>query len=300
VGKSAVFFYDGHSGGVGLCASVFDQMERLLAATLDLVSACDCGEGCPSCVHSPKCGSGNRPLDKRGALRVMELLLGRRALTAAPREGAKEPPAHSQVRSPVPEAPRALGRRVLFLDLETQRSAEEVGGWHNAHLMRLAVAVIYDTMEDRFETYPEADVHRLIKRLRGADLVVGFNVTRFDYAVLRGYTSEDLGSIPTFDLLSDLHAKLGFRLSLAHLAAQTLGTEKSGNGLESLRWWKEGLVDRVTQYCRRDVEITRQLFEHGARERHIIFQTREGRRVRLPVAWDVEEILGAGPGRLAR
>ncbi len=301
VGKSAVFFYDGHPGGVGLCASVFDSFERMLAATNDLVSACDCEEGCPSCVHSPKCGSGNRPIDKRGAARVMAYLLGRRMLVLQPGENALDAVSAQAQASPfLPEPPNAPRRRVLFLDLETQRSAEEVGGWHNAHLMRLAVAVIYDALEDRFETYTEAKVHRLIERLRGADLVVGFNVIRFDYAVLRGYIADDLASIPTFDLLSDLHQKLGFRLSLGHLALQTLGAGKSADGLESLRWWKEGLVEKVTEYCRRDVEITRRLFEHGARERHVIFETREGHRVRLPVAWDVEEILKAEPPRAFR
>jgi len=292
VGRSAVFFYDGHPGGVGLCNAVFPMLDRMLAATRDLIGACPCERGCPSCVHSPKCGNGNRPIDKAGAARVIDYLLVRAALPArpAPRPSLRLP----LVVNPVPEATPAAApapRRVLVLDLETQRSAEEVGGWHNAHLMRLAVAVVYDALEDRFESYTEKEVHELLRRLGEGELVVGYNLLRFDYPVLRGYTGEDLAALPTFDLLADLHAKLGFRISLGHLAEHTLGAAKTGDGLDSLRWWREGRVQKVIDYCRRDVDITRRLFEHGARERHVIFEKRGGHRVRLPVAWDVEAIL---------
>jgi DEAD/DEAH box helicase domain-containing protein len=157
--------------------------------------------------------------------------------------------------------------------------------------MRLAVAVLYDSREKRFEHFKEGDVHRLLARLREADLVVGFNLLRFDYAVLRGYAREPLDDLPTFDLLLDLHQKLGYRLSLGHLAEQTLGASKSADGLDSLRWWREGKIDQVADYCERDVEITRRLFEHGAREKHVLFETKEGRRVRLRVSWEIEEIL---------
>lgn len=297
VGKAAVFFYDGHPGGVGLCDAVFPTLDGMLAATRDLIASCQCDRGCPSCVHSPRCGNGNRPIDKAGAVSAIDLLLGRAALP--------DPPAPlASLRLPEPaiflpeaalEPPRAP-RRVLVLDVETQRSAEEVGGWHNAHLMRLAVAVVYDSLEKRFECFTEKEIHDLLRRLRACDLVVGYNLIRFDYAVLRGYGAEDLSTLPTLDLLADLHAKLGFRISLGHLAEQTLGAVKTADGLASLRWWREGLVEKVMDYCRQDVDITRRLFEHGVTQRHVIFETRGGNRVRVPVAWDVEEILARPHG----
>jgi DEAD/DEAH box helicase domain-containing protein len=291
VGRSAVFFYDGHPGGVGLCASVFDILDRMLRTTLDLIAACPCENGCPSCVHSPKCGSGNRPIDKAGARRLLELLLEDRPLAPALADPDSDTLIREKEMPTAPETAPAPERRVIFFDLETQRSAEEVGGWQNAHLMRLAVAVLYDSREKRFEHFKEGDVHRLLARLREADLVVGFNLLRFDYAVLRGYAREPLDDLPTFDLLLDLHQKLGYRLSLGHLAEQTLGASKSADGLDSLRWWREGKIDQVADYCERDVEITRRLFEHGAREKHVLFETKEGRRVRLRVSWEIEEIL---------
>ncbi len=284
LGVPAIFFYDFVPGGVGIATSLFDRVEALLETTLERVDDCPCETGCPACVHSPRCGSGNRPIDKAGAVAALRLLLAREPLPAPAAE--LEPATAPAGAAPAPPEPPRV--RALFFDLETQRSAEEVGGWQNAHLMRLALAVVWDHAERRFETYREADVDRLLARLREADLVVGFNSRRFDYAVLRGYTDDDLSGLPTFDVLEQIRARIGFRLSLGHLAEETLGEPKSGDGLQSLAWWREGRVAEVERYCRRDVALLRDLVEHAGRHGHLLFRTRKGERVRLPARWTLE------------
>jgi DEAD/DEAH box helicase domain-containing protein len=181
--------------------------------------------------------------------------------------------------------------RVLYFDIETQRSAEEVGGWHNAHLMRVALAVVYDSRTEQFETFHESDVHRLIERLGEADLVVGFNIVAFDYKVLRGYTDADLLALPTFDMLSAIHQRLGYRLALGHLGEETLGVSKAGDGLQSLAWWKEGRVDEIERYCRQDVALLRDLLRHAEEHGHLCFRTKQGDRVRLPAPWRIPELV---------
>jgi len=288
-GRAAVFFYDGHPGGAGLCPSLFERAEALLEATLELVSDCDCEEGCPACVHSPKCGSGNRPLDKEATVRALRLVLARDPLPAlAEAEPVSEaPPPEPVAPAPVP----APAPRVVFLDLETQRGADDVGGWHNAHLMRVALAVVFDTAVGRFETFREADVPELLERLAAADLVVGFNVCRFDYRVLRGYTDRDLSALPTFDMLDAIHRRLGFRLPLGHLAQETLGAAKGADGLQSLKWWREGRVAEVEAYCRQDVSLLRDLLRHAEEHGHLFFRTKGGDRVRLPAPWRVPDLV---------
>jgi len=180
----------------------------------------------------------------------------------------------------------ASGREsTLFFDIETQRSAEEVGGWQNLADMKLALAVTYNDRTSQFRTYFEKDVDRLLLDLVMADRVVGYNIDRFDLGVLRGYTDWDLTRIRTFDMLTDIYRRLGFRLKLGDVAAATLGVGKSADGLQSLKWWKEGLVDRVEEYCRRDVEVTRDLFLFGCRNGYILYRDRDERTVRLPVDW---------------
>lgn len=70
-----VFVYDGHPGGAGFVERGYRMVREWLQATLDAIGACECTQGCPSCVQSPKCGSGNNPLDKAGAVNVLQTVL---------------------------------------------------------------------------------------------------------------------------------------------------------------------------------------------------------------------------------
>jgi len=292
IGRAAIFLYDGHAGGLGLATSLFDRVETLLEATHERIRDCACETGCPACVHSPRCGSGNRPIDKPAAGRALRLLLAHEplpALAAAVAAGAEAAPAAAAARVLEPVAPPPA--RVVFFDLETQRSAEEVGGWHNAHLMRVALAVTWDAAAQRFATFREGDVHALLAQLAAADLVVGFNVLGFDYRVLRGYTDRELERLPTFDVLEAVRERIGFRLPLGHLAEENLGVPKGGDGLQSLRWWREGRIAEIEAYCRQDVTLLRDLFERALARGHLLFRTRDGERVRIPTPWQLPALL---------
>lgn len=188
-------------------------------------------------------------------------------------------------RRSAPRRPRRPQNTVLF-DIETRRAAAEVGGWGNAHKMGVAVAVACLLEEGRFEVFEEDRVRDLVAFLRSGDLVVGFNVRRFDYQVLAGYTGEDYNrTLPTLDLLEDIHHRLGLRLGLSHLARETLQADKTADGLQSLEWVRQGRLDLVTDYCRRDVELLRDLYLFGRREGHLFYRSREKRRLRFPVDW---------------
>ena len=69
--------YDGHPGGAGFAERGYRAAEGWLTATRDAISACECLTGCPSCIQSPKCGNGNDPLDKGGAVLLLDALLAR-------------------------------------------------------------------------------------------------------------------------------------------------------------------------------------------------------------------------------
>jgi DEAD/DEAH box helicase domain-containing protein len=76
-GSCAIFVYDGYPGGAGITFQGFAAVERWLDATFETVRTCPCPAGCPSCVQSPKCGNGNEPLDKAGAVALLAAMLGR-------------------------------------------------------------------------------------------------------------------------------------------------------------------------------------------------------------------------------
>ncbi|MFH1215872.1 MAG: DEAD/DEAH box helicase [Pseudomonadota bacterium] len=281
---SAIFIYDGYSGGVGLARQVFRRISELLQVSRRTIVDCSCEAGCPSCVHSPKCGSGNRPIDKAAALAVLDGLLEEAS------EGVEQVDFLDQrkeiTRNPVPAHERVrmeLPKRYGVFDVETKRSADEVGGWHRAERMGISVAVVYDGEKDDFFVYREEQMGELIAHLRRLDLVVGFNNKRFDNQVLSAYTDFDLSKLPTLDILEEVKNRLGYRLSLERLAEKTLNIQKSGSGLLALQWYKEGRIDKIIDYCRKDVEITRDLLLFGVENGYLLFQNKAGHTVRCPL-----------------
>ncbi len=287
VGKAAIFIYDGYPGGVGLASRAYTILEDLLKRTQEVIEACPCEEGCPSCIHSPKCGSGNKPLDKEAALMAANLLLGsEEALEDAPSLDVSEPPLPSPAEVAVGPVHWLARRRLGFFDLETCCSAAEVGGWGRCHAMGVSLAVLHETSPQQVTVFREQDIAQLCRRLGELDLVVGFNLKRFDYKVLQPYTDLSLESLPTLDILEELHSFLGFRLSLDHLAEATLGRKKTGNGLLALEHYKNGRWEELESYCRQDVLITKSLFEFGAHQGYLLYQHRRGDLVRVPVSWD--------------
>src|SRR3954449_961223 len=103
-----------------------------------------------------------------------------------------------------------MQRDILYFDLETQRTANDAGGWDRKCNMRMSVGVIYSTATGKYEVFNETRVNELIDRLRRAELVVGYNVLNFDYHVLMGYTVLDLvHELRTADLMIDVEQRLG-------------------------------------------------------------------------------------------
>jgi DEAD/DEAH box helicase domain-containing protein len=180
---------------------------------------------------------------------------------------------------------RAL-KNIVYFDLETQKSAEEVGGWHNIRAMRMSLGVTYSTARGGYHIYGEREVNELIEELRRADLVVGFNSQRFDYAVLQGHNDFfDPEQVPTLDLMVDLQNKLQHRLSLDSLANATFGVEKTSEGLQAIRWFREGRMLDIAEYCCFDVKITRMVHEFGMMNGQIFFTNRFGKVIGVPVGW---------------
>src|SRR2546429_9702733 len=124
-------------------------------------------------------------------------------------------------------------KNIVYFDLETQKSAEEVGGWDKISQMRMSVGVTYSTARRDYRIYSEQKINDLITELLRADLVVGFNNLRFDYEVLHGYTALDLRQIPTLDMLAELQKRLEHRLSLDVIAAATLGLGRTSEARQA-------------------------------------------------------------------
>lgn len=155
--------------------------------------------------------------------------------------------------------------------------------------MKMSVGVVWDSVENDFGVYLENQAEDLVRKLQTADLVVGFNVIGFDYAVLQPYANKlgvDLQELPTHDMLADVHKKLNHRLSLDNLASCTLGTTKSADGLKALQWFKEGKMDLIIEYCKQDVRVTRDLFLFGEQNGYVEYDSRSRGQQKMEVDWN--------------
>lgn len=179
---------------------------------------------------------------------------------------------------------------IVYFDIETQRTANDVGGWSNKADMGMSVGVTYSTGRGEYEIFGEKRVEELIAQLRAADLVVGYNIINFDYPVLMGYTWMDLPELlPTLDLFVDVEKAVGHRLGLETLAEATLGFGKTAEGLDAIKWWRSGEIMKIAEYCCFDVKATKMVHEYGAREGELFYTDRFGSRQRLEVPWKIEE-----------
>lgn len=178
-----------------------------------------------------------------------------------------------------------MSQRVIVFDIETKREFAEVGGVQNRHLLGVAVIGCYDSADGSFRTFLEPEALAFGKLLRAADCIVGFNSNHFDLPVLQPYLPFDTSKLPSLDLMQDLEHVLGHRVSLDACAQATLGTKKSGDGLQAIRWFREGKIDEVKRYCLDDVRITRDLYEYGKAHGQIFFTGKDGGKRAAPVTW---------------
>lgn len=165
-------------------------------------------------------------------------------------------------------------RNLVLFDLETKRGSAQVG-WSRISSMGLSLAVTYSE-RDGYQTFLHDEVENLISYLKSADAVVGFNHVKFDYKVLSAYTDDDLSALNNIDMFLIIYNKTGRRIKLDKLAQGCLGRSKSGDGLDALRWYKEGRFDLIEKYCREDVAITRDLYYLGCDKGYVSYLDQEG------------------------
>jgi DEAD/DEAH box helicase domain-containing protein len=176
--------------------------------------------------------------------------------------------------------------KIVVFDLETQNLVEDVGGWKNKAALKVSCAVTWSSVRNDFSVYWENDVPALIAELKSAGRVIGFNIKSFDYEVLRPYApNERLQFLPTLDILEDLFKTLSFRVSLDAVARATLGDSKSASGLQAVEWWRSGELDKLAEYCKVDVDVTRRIYDYGCENGFVQYFTRLGSKQKVKVGW---------------
>lgn len=150
----------------------------------------------------------------------------------------------------------------VVLDIETKNTFEMAGS-PDPVALDLSLLVVYDYEQDKYISYLEKDLPELWKLLERTDLIIGFNQDHFDMPILNKYYYGDLLKIKTLDILTEIKNAWGRRISLNRVASGTLGTKKSGSGLDAIAWWKSGEIEKIRKYCEDDVRITKDVYEYA-------------------------------------
>lgn len=158
--------------------------------------------------------------------------------------------------------------RRITLDIETTYA---VPGTFDPSAMELSLVGIHDTETDAYSSYTVPELPSLWPILERADVLVGYNSDHFDIPILNRYYAGDLAKIRSIDLLVEIRSVLGRRLKLDSLAKATLGKRKSGSGLDAVKWWAEGKIDKVRKYCLDDVRITKEIYEYALTNKKLIY-----------------------------
>ena len=179
---------------------------------------------------------------------------------------------------------------IVYFDVESQKLFQDVGG-RDASRLLLACGVTWSTARNDFAVYWEKDAPALIAELKSADRVEGFNIIGFDYEVLKPYArNENFRAFRTTDMLQDIYRTLNFRLSLDSIARATLGATKTADGLQSVEWFRNGELEKVAEYCKSDVDITRRVYEFGRENGFVHYYSKydtqtNGSKLKCPVHW---------------
>jgi DEAD/DEAH box helicase domain-containing protein len=152
--------------------------------------------------------------------------------------------------------------RVVVFDIETANWMDEVGSGNPADLS-IALVGIHDSETDTYASFLEHELPELWKILERTDVLVGYNSDHFDIPLLNKYYPGDLAQMRSLDLMQEVHRSLGRRLKLDTIAEATLGEKKSADGAQSLKWWRQGEVEKVRRYCLKDVELTKRIYDHA-------------------------------------
>lgn len=149
----------------------------------------------------------------------------------------------------------------IVFDIETKNTFADVGGDQNIDKLEVSVVCAYSYEKDEYYCFEEGGLSALGDIMQKAKLIVGFSSKRFDVPVLNKYFKFNLAAIPHYDILEAIENSWGRRISLDLLGEANLNIKKTGHGLDAIDWYRNGEMQKLKDYCKQDVRITKDIFD---------------------------------------
>lgn len=169
----------------------------------------------------------------------------------------------------------------VIFDLETKAMYDENGKFEPANLGVSIVSLYHRRIDDELKevegkmmSFWEKDFENMWKVFLEADRIVGFNSLGFDVPALSPYAPAQFAKLPHFDILQHIRELTGHRTSLHRLAKSSLGLQKIDTGENATKYWQRGdpeSLKLLLQYCEKDVELTRDLYDYGVKNKVLRF-----------------------------
>ncbi len=161
-------------------------------------------------------------------------------------------------------------RKIVF-DIETSNTFRDVGKSDPAAL-DLSVVCVYDYKTSSYNCFYQDELNKLWKILEDTDMLIGFNSDHFDLPLLNKYFPGDLTQIKSLDLLKEIQESVGHRIKLDTIAEATLGEKKIGHGLQAIEWWANGEYEKVAEYCKQDVKVTKEIYDYAIKHQKLLYK----------------------------
>ena len=161
--------------------------------------------------------------------------------------------------------------KALVLDIETSDVFDSVK--RKPEDLHLSVVGVFNYTTNEYTAYTPDTLSDLWISMQTVNTLIGFNSNHFDIPILNKYAPMDLQKeYKSIDLLESVRFSLGRRIRLDWIAEGTLGIQKSGDGLQAVKWWAEGEVEKVKSYCLDDVKITKKIFDYAVQNEQLLFK----------------------------
>jgi len=172
-----------------------------------------------------------------------------------------------------------MSKEVVF-DIET------IGDIRDQANMKVTVVSIYEYETDSYRSFEESELGQLWPIFERAERLIGYNSESFDAPILNKYYAGDMMQFPHLDLLKVIKESSGKRFKLNDVAKATLQIEKSADGLQAMKWFEEGKMDLIKEYCEQDVKVTKEVYEFGKKNRMLYYPTLTGELMPIAVNFD--------------
>ena len=180
-----------------------------------------------------------------------------------------------------------MSNEIVF-DIETQNTFSDVN--NDFSKLKISCVSIYRFSDNTYESFEEHELGKLWPILEKSDRLIGYNIEHFDLPVMNNYYPGNLLQFPYLDIMKEVKSSLGIRLKLNDIAMATLDIKKSAEGLQAIRWWKEGKIDEIKKYCEQDVLVTKELYDFGKQNKQLFYKTLTGEVLPFRVNFEAEEI----------